>query len=72
MLIIPVCQHGFFQVSYPAWNFQVVNYFLEMRNCISSVIKQNSEFQNGGNEKTKYAEFSDKWKFLTPWNAHVR
>ena len=32
----------------------------------SSVIKQKGESQNGGNKKTRYAKFSEKWLFLTP------
>ena len=37
----------------------------------SSVIKQKGESQNGGNKKTKHAEFSEKRRFLTPWYVHV-
>ena len=34
-----------------------------------SVINQKGESQNGGNEKTKHAKFSEKRTFLTPWYA---
>ena len=40
--------------------------------CISSVIKQKGESQNGCLKKTKHANFSEKQKFLTPWYAYVR
>ena len=33
---------------------------------------QKGESQNGCFKKTKHAQFSDKWTFLTPWYAHVR
>ena len=36
----------------------------------SSVIRQKSESQNGGNKKTKHVTFSEKQIFLTPWYAH--
>ena len=39
---------------------------------ISSVIGQKGESQNGGNEKTKHAKFSEKRILLTPWYAHVK
>ena len=38
----------------------------------SSVIRQNSKSQRGCFKKTKYAKFSEKRTFLTPWYAHVR
>ena len=34
--------------------------------CISSVIKQKGESQNGCLKKTKRAKFTEKLKFLTP------
>ena len=40
--------------------------------CSSLVIRQKSESQNGGNKKAKYAKFSEKRTFFTPWYAHVR
>ena len=35
------------------------------------VIRQKGESQNGGNKKTKHANFFEKWTFLTPWYAQV-
>ena len=37
----------------------------------SSVIRQKSESQNCGYEKTKHPKFSEKRTFLTPKYAHV-
>ena len=37
----------------------------------TSVIRQKSESQNGGNKKAKHAKFSEKRTFLTPWYGHV-
>ena len=34
--------------------------------CISSVIRQKGESQNGCHKKTKQVKFSNKWTFLTP------
>ena len=39
--------------------------------CISSVIKQKGESQNGCLKKTKQAKFSKKRTLFTPWYAHV-
>ena len=38
---------------------------------ITSVIGQKYESQNGCFKKTKYAKFSEKRTFLTPWYAHA-
>ena len=39
---------------------------------ISSVIRQNGESQNGGNKKTKHANFFEKLLFLTSKYAQMR
>ena len=39
--------------------------------CISSVIGQKGESQNGGKKKRKLAKFFEKRAFLTPWYSQV-
>ena len=50
--------------------YQLDKIFIKLSMCYisntSSMIRQNVEFQNGGNKKTKHVKFSEKRLFLTP------
>ena len=50
------------KLDQPGFNWELKTYFL---NSVSSVIRQKSESQNGGNKKTKHVKFSEKQTFLT-------
>ena len=41
------------------------------KTCISSIIRQTGEYQNGCYKKTKQCKYSGKATFLTPWYVYV-
>ena len=46
-------------------------YLLHRDICYLSVLRRKDESQNGGNQETKHAKFSEKRPVFTPWYTHV-